>query len=356
MLCSNCNDERSVWTRNGAGMLHLEQCPYCDRSGYASGPLVSICIPTYNRPSYLRIAVLSCLSQTYRNTEIIITDNSDNDDTSKAVYAWNHPRISYYRNDGNIGSAASINGGISLAMGKYVKILMDDDVLAESAVALQVAALEANATAAVAMAPLDIINERGGRIFPKMYGCKKERLRYEYQKESGLVPRKQILKDFLTRTYPCAVPSGVLFRKVALDAVGPFSEDVGFAGDIDMFLRLAASWDFCYIDRVLASWRYVDDCHTKRLHDEGMDATVFYRLLHKTVADDRVKAMFGKDIRRLVMDGLLFCSMRAMLNFRAAFWNMDFRLFLKTVGIILWNDEPYNWVRLPFRALKQVFA
>lgn len=356
MLCTHCNDERDCWMRNTGGMLRIEPCPYCNRRGYATGPLVSVCIPTYNRPSYLRIAVLSCLSQTYWNMEIIVTDNSDNDDTQKAVEMWNHPRIRYHRNGGDIGCAASINRGISLARGKYVKVLMDDDVLNESAIALQVAALESNETAAVAMAPLDIINERGGRIFPAMYGCKKERLRYEYQKESGLVPRKQILKDFLTRTYPCAVPSGVLFRKAALDAAGPFSNDVGFAADIDMFLRLAASWDFCYIDRVLASWRYVDDCHTKRLHDEGFDPTIFYRLFFKTLADERVKAMFAGEIDKLVKDGLLFCSLRLMLNMRAAVKNMDFRMLVSTLDTIRQYDYPSNWLRMPFRALRQVFV
>jgi glycosyltransferase involved in cell wall biosynthesis len=39
--------------------------------------LVSICIPTYNRPCDLRRAIESCLAQTYSNFEIMITDSTD---------------------------------------------------------------------------------------------------------------------------------------------------------------------------------------------------------------------------------------------------------------------------------------
>jgi glycosyltransferase involved in cell wall biosynthesis len=45
-------------------------------------PLVSICIPTYNRAKELAQVVASCQAQTYPHFEIIITDNSTNDDTA----------------------------------------------------------------------------------------------------------------------------------------------------------------------------------------------------------------------------------------------------------------------------------
>ena len=38
-------------------------------------PLVSVVIPTYNRPSYLKAALKSAVEQTYQNIEIIVSDN-----------------------------------------------------------------------------------------------------------------------------------------------------------------------------------------------------------------------------------------------------------------------------------------
>ena len=92
-------------------------------------PLVSICIPTYNRPEYLKRAVESCLAQTYRHFEIIITDNSTNQDSADMAAKWTDPRIHYYSNGGNIGAHESSVRSVSLSKGDYVKLLMDDDLL-----------------------------------------------------------------------------------------------------------------------------------------------------------------------------------------------------------------------------------
>ena len=46
-------------------------------------PLVSILIPTYNRPHYFKIALESALAQTYSNIEIIVGDDSTNNETEK---------------------------------------------------------------------------------------------------------------------------------------------------------------------------------------------------------------------------------------------------------------------------------
>lgn len=46
---------------------------------------VSICIPTYNRPTLLKELLDSILSQTYPNYEIIITDNSDTFETKELI-------------------------------------------------------------------------------------------------------------------------------------------------------------------------------------------------------------------------------------------------------------------------------
>lgn len=92
-------------------------------------PLVSFCIPTYNRPEYLRRAIESCLAQTCQDFEIIITDNSTNDESAQIVAKINDPRIRYYSNNGNIGATPSHIRAVSMVRGKYVQFLMDDDLI-----------------------------------------------------------------------------------------------------------------------------------------------------------------------------------------------------------------------------------
>ncbi|MGQ0419789.1 glycosyltransferase family 2 protein, partial [Bacillus sp. HC-Mk] len=61
-------------------------------------PLVSILIPTYNRPHYFKIALESALAQTYSNIEIIIGDDSTNDETATLIreqYLPNYKNIPF---------------------------------------------------------------------------------------------------------------------------------------------------------------------------------------------------------------------------------------------------------------------
>lgn len=51
----------------------------------ASLPLVSVLIPTYNRPEYFELALKSVLAQTYGNIEIIVGDDSNDDRTGKLI-------------------------------------------------------------------------------------------------------------------------------------------------------------------------------------------------------------------------------------------------------------------------------
>ena len=51
-------------------------------------PLVSILIPTYNRPDYFELALQSALKQTYQNIEIIIADGSTDMKTEEGIKAY----------------------------------------------------------------------------------------------------------------------------------------------------------------------------------------------------------------------------------------------------------------------------
>ena len=54
----------------------------------SSEPLVSIVIPTYQRPEYFAMALESVLAQTYKKLDIFITDNSHNEDTKNIVQKY----------------------------------------------------------------------------------------------------------------------------------------------------------------------------------------------------------------------------------------------------------------------------
>lgn len=92
-------------------------------------PLVSILIPTHNRPHYFEIALKSALAQTYPNIQIIISDNSDDEQTKAVITPYlTDKRIKYYREKG-LSAYENWDKCIAFASAEYVSWLMDDDIL-----------------------------------------------------------------------------------------------------------------------------------------------------------------------------------------------------------------------------------
>ena len=94
-------------------------------------PTVSIGLPVYNGENYLKWAVDSILNQTYRDFELIISDNASTDKTMElcGAYAKEDSRISYYRNENNLGASWNFNRVFHLSKGKYFQWACHDDML-----------------------------------------------------------------------------------------------------------------------------------------------------------------------------------------------------------------------------------
>lgn len=94
-------------------------------------PLVSIIIPTYNRPWILQEAVNSALNQTYSNIEIIIVDDGSPDPDVLVIIEQlqqKFPQIHVIHQE-NKGPGAARNTGVCLSQGEFLIFLDDDDLL-----------------------------------------------------------------------------------------------------------------------------------------------------------------------------------------------------------------------------------
>ncbi|MGB3755202.1 MAG: glycosyltransferase family 2 protein [Rivularia sp. (in: cyanobacteria)] len=100
--------------------------------------LLSIIIPTYNRPHFLPRAVNSALQQTIEEVEVIVVD----DGSDKPVSLPEHSRLSVIRLAKNSGNAVARNVGLKAAKGQYVTYLDDDDQLLPSMAQVSLDALK----------------------------------------------------------------------------------------------------------------------------------------------------------------------------------------------------------------------
>ena len=128
-----------------------------------TSPLVSVGMPVYNGERWMRRAIDSILAQTYRNLELVISDNTSIDATEKICrdYAERDSRVRYHRNPENVG----LNNNYSLAFrrsaGKYFKWSSSNDFCAPRLLELCVARLEANPDIVLCYSKTRIFREDG---------------------------------------------------------------------------------------------------------------------------------------------------------------------------------------------------
>jgi glycosyltransferase involved in cell wall biosynthesis len=110
-------------------------------------PLVSVGIPTYNRPEGLRRTLDKFTAQTYLNLEIIVSDNCSINPEVKIIaeeFAAKDSRIKYYRQDSNIGINLNFKFVLSKSSGKYFMWASDDDYFHECFIERLVVEMENN--------------------------------------------------------------------------------------------------------------------------------------------------------------------------------------------------------------------
>src|SRR5450755_1644977 len=128
-----------------------------------SPPLLSIGLFVYNGEPFLRETLDSILSQTFRDFELIISDNASTDGTQQIceAYGASDSRIRYYRSETNKGAGWNIRRVFSLATGKYFKQAACDDLYDPAFLAECIAVLERDDTCVLAHARTRVIDERG---------------------------------------------------------------------------------------------------------------------------------------------------------------------------------------------------
>lgn len=85
-------------------------------------------MPVLNAADYLADAIESILCQTFRDFELILIDDGSTDDSLRIATRLNDPRLKVFRNDTNLGVAASLNLGISRASGCFLARMDADDI------------------------------------------------------------------------------------------------------------------------------------------------------------------------------------------------------------------------------------
>ncbi|CUS03399.2 Glycosyl transferase, family 2 [Candidatus Promineifilum breve] len=133
-------------------------------------PRVTIGLPIYNGQNYLAETMDSLLAQTFRDFELVISDNASTDGTEAICrdYAARDPRVRYHRNEVNVGASANYNRTFELGRGQYFKWAAHDDLLAPTFLERCVAALDRDPAVVLAYTQAKAIDDKGQvvKVYP----------------------------------------------------------------------------------------------------------------------------------------------------------------------------------------------
>ena len=196
----------------------------------SSEPLVSIGLPVYNGEAFLEQALVSILTQSYVNFELIISDNASADDTAQICesYAAKDRRVHYHRNKVNLGAAGNYNKVFKHSKGKYFKWASHDDLCDRTYLEKCVKVLEADPAIVLCYANTTVISPDGS-------------VKTHYTEDLHLLSPKvteryrQFHQRFLKK-YKCNAVFGVM-RKSALEGSGLIGSYE--ASDITLLAELA---------------------------------------------------------------------------------------------------------------------
>ena len=128
--------------------------------------IVSIGMPVYNGEKYIRRALDSLLAQDYEHFELIISDNASTDGTGAICqeYATRDGRISYCRNDANMGAEWNFQRVLDLAQGEYFMWAAHDDVWERPFIGACVEELQKNPSVVLCATRAILLDDAGNRV------------------------------------------------------------------------------------------------------------------------------------------------------------------------------------------------
>lgn len=283
-------------------------------------PLVSVVITTYNRAEYIKRAIKSVLTQTYKNIEVIIVDDSSIDETPSILseLSEREPKIIILINKTNLGAVKSANIGVKGSKGKYIARLDDDDFWRDAKkLEKQVSFFEMNPE----------YNLVGGGVI-KIDKEGKEIIRY-LSPENDKDIRKTILINNVF------VHSTVLFRRNIFEKVGGYDERFVFGEDMELWLRMGKIGKFYNFQEFFVY--YLD-----HEYDNSIYTSRSYRMRRKVGLNIKLRKKYRNDYTGYRKAFLLCWAsyFYSFLPFKQKLWPIVFKIRTLIFGL-----SPYKYFK-----------
>jgi glycosyltransferase involved in cell wall biosynthesis len=302
-------------------------------------PFYSIIIPTCNQASWVKESVLAALNQSFEDIEVIVSDDSDDQQTEAVLATLHDSRLRYMRNVPALGRVKNYRTCVmERAEGKWCLICDGDDIISDKDYLLNVK---------------DVIEANPKVVMIQAGHVKGVSLASGMKEMPGIATDVACLSgyDYLINFNDIAHFShlSTVSRLDVLKSLTPFRYDI-ISSDIETYLRLAAHGNVCLIKKSIGLWRQhgsntsVLANHTLLLKNlSWIDSVHTYWLAKATT--DQIKVI--RKLKYVRLKNGIFSRLKHLLKDNAA-WSQFF-LTLKNIFLekefckaIIWERKFYK--------------
>ncbi|MFX0200277.1 MAG: glycosyltransferase family 2 protein [Candidatus Hodarchaeota archaeon] len=286
---------------------------------------LSVCIPVYNGEKYIGTTIHSILNQTFKDFELIISDNCSTDNTLSTIKEFSDERIRLIENDEHTPMYPNFNRCLRAARGEYIKFLLADDYfITKTALSRYVDVLDNNNDVGI-VSCLAIPVDRNDIFLYGYYGSRLEKhtcklvsrflknsqstriVSYdtvsndnfnESEMSASFLPDTKILgKKLINIIYRsgtdrfCQSPTHTCFRRDLIKDTGLFNEEVssGWGTETEYWTRILLKSNFYKINYPLVAFRLHPESATESIHKrkrQFIDLFHNYNLILKNCANE----------------------------------------------------------------------
>lgn len=226
-------------------------------------PLISVVMSTRNNSRYLREAVDSILSQTFRDFEFIVINDGSTDNTKEIIESYNDDRILYIENPTSATLPVALNQGLEVAKGKYIARMDGDDIAFPNRFAKQIDFFENNPEVGILGTQSIIVDKHGNK------------------KQNKPLPthHNMIAWYLFTRGFALIHPS-VMIRHFLLKELGGYNVEFHVTQDLELWLQCLPLTKMANLPEPLLYYRVHQSSNTAKKNKS--EKNLQYRAIHNT--------------------------------------------------------------------------
>lgn len=220
-------------------------------------PKVTVLMAVYNGELFLREAIESILSQTFRDFEFLIINDGSTDGTRDILLSYYDTRIRLVHNEQNIGLTKSLNRGLGLARGVYVARQDADDISLPRRLEKQVTFLDEHTDVVILGTQAENI-DRHGNVCSRRVSSKAS---------SELAIRWQLLFS------NPIIHTSVMFHSAVVRQHGGYDECFASSQDFELWSRLLYNYGVRNLKEVLVRYRVYNTAASTNYSTESIIKT-----------------------------------------------------------------------------------